>query len=276
MTGITVTLRAQDTDSDSSHTPAVATDTVTLDLHVNPVAGDVSVSGVTTAEDTGVKFLANLAVTDTDGSETITAITVKDVPDGWVIRDAGGTVVHTGDGTTDFTIDPADVADGDYLNYTLTPPGHSSADANVTVAVQTTDTQTVNGSPVTSTATTDLSIPVTVTPVAEVVGGDSNADGMDDLAINGNFVYTTPAQEDSWFSLDTDGFDFKTPWANQDADGSEQTFALLTPVLNGGSTPANGSQFSYFDRQRHHHADPHRNPGGNPHGVPGHGPVQGS
>ncbi len=247
MTGITVTLRAQDTDSDSSHTPAVATDTVTLDLHVNPVAGDVSVSGVTTAEDTGVKFLANLAVTDTDGSETITAITVKDVPDGWVIRDAGGTVVHTGDGTTDFTIDPADVADGDYLNYTLTPPGHSSADANVTVAVQTTDTQTVNGSPVTSTATTDLSIPVTVTPVAEVVGGDSNADGTDDLAINGNFVYTTPAQEDSWFSLDTDGFDFKTPWANQDADGSEQTFALLTPVLNGGSTPANGSQFSYFD-----------------------------
>lgn len=51
--GITVTLRAQDIDGDSTHTPAVVTDTVTLDLHVNPVAGDVGVSGVATAEDTG-------------------------------------------------------------------------------------------------------------------------------------------------------------------------------------------------------------------------------
>ena len=71
MTGITVTLQAQDTDSDSSHTPAVVTDTVTLDLHVDPIAGDVtmSVAAVTTAEDTAVKFLNSFSITDTDGSE---------------------------------------------------------------------------------------------------------------------------------------------------------------------------------------------------------------
>ncbi len=247
MNGITVTLSAQDTDSDSTTTPAILTDTVTLDLHVNPVAGDVTASGVSTTEDTGVKFLGNLAVTDTDGSETLTGVTVRDVPNGWVIRDADGTVVHTGDGTSDFTIDPADVADGDYVNYTLTPPPHSSADSPLTVSVQTTDTQTVDGSPVTSTVTTDLSVPVNVTPVAEVIGGDTDGDGTFDLAMNGNFVYSSSAQEDTWFSLDTDGFDFKSPWANQDADGSEQTFALLTPVLNGGASSANGSQFSYFD-----------------------------
>ena len=40
--------------------------------------------------------------------------------------------------------------------------------------------------------------------------------------------------------------------ANQDADGSEQTFALLTPILNGGATAAAGSQFSYFDGSTTH------------------------
>ncbi|NLB83735.1 MAG: hypothetical protein GX791_05765, partial [Synergistaceae bacterium] len=59
--------------------------------------------------------------------------------------------------------------------------------------------------------------------------------------------YTTPASEDTWFPLNTNGFAFKTPWTNQDADGSEKTFALLTPVIIGGSESANGSQFSYYD-----------------------------
>ncbi|MEA4872796.1 MAG: VCBS domain-containing protein, partial [Synergistaceae bacterium] len=250
ITGITVTLRAQDTDIDSSHTTAVVTDMVTLDLHVNPVAGDVSVTGVSTVEDTGVKFLANLAVTDTDGGETITAITVKDLPVGWVIRNEIGDIVHNGDGTTDFTIDPVKVDSGDYLNYTATPPAHSSADTSLTVSVETTDTHSVNGSDVTSTVTTDLSVQVTVTPVAEIISNpisDTDGDGTSDLTMSPDHVYsaTAPGQEDTWFNLNQDGFNFKSGWNNQDSD--ENTFVLLTPVLNGGDISANGSQFSYFN-----------------------------
>ena len=59
------------------------------------------------------------------------------------------------------------------------------------------------------------------------------------------FVYTSQGAEDQWFNLNSDGFNLKANWANQDADGSEQTFALLTPVLSGGS--AIGSQFRYTD-----------------------------
>ena len=61
--------------------------------------------------------------------------------------------------------------------------------------------------------------------------------------MNASFNYSTAGAEDGWFALATDGFDFRTPWTNQDADGSERTFALVTPVLSGGS--AIGSQFQY-------------------------------
>ncbi len=244
--GITVTLRAQDTDSDSpGHTPAVKTDSVTLDLYVNPVAGDVTAPPVSTEEDTAVKFMEDLALTDTDGSEVMDSITIKEVPTGWVIKDSGGTVVHTGDGSSDYSVPVAHVSDGSYKDYTITPPAHSSADETLTVSVQTTDTKVVDGTTVTSTETVDLGVKVTVTPVAEVIGTDTDGDGTVDLTMSGDYTYTTHAKEDTWFELNQDGFDFKTPWSNQDPD--EQTYALLTPKLNGGDTSAIGSQFKYFN-----------------------------
>ncbi|NLI09123.1 MAG: tandem-95 repeat protein, partial [Thermotogaceae bacterium] len=241
--GITITLRARDTDSDSpGHIPAVETDTVTLNLYVMPIAGDIEIEDVETKEDTAVKFLGGLKLTDTDGSEKIDAITIKEVPTGWVIRDKNGTTVHTGDGTTDFSIPQADVG-GNYKDYTIIPPAHSSADATLTVDVKTIDTQTVNGVDQTDTATTTLYVKVTVTPEAERVGEDTDGDGIDDLTMNGDFEYKTEASEDTWFPLDSDGFDFKGPWSNQDTD--EETYALLTPLLN--ELPGIGSQFRYFD-----------------------------
>src|SRR6056297_2084793 len=237
--GITVTLQSTDSDGDSSGTIDTLSDSVTLNLFVNPVAGDVEVQDVSTPEDTGVNFLADLDVTDTDGSEDITGITINDVPDGWVIADENGNVVLTGNGSDDLTIDSDDISSGDYKNYTITPPAHSSADETLSIDVETTDTQTVNGTTQTSVTTVNLSPEVVVTPVAEAVGGDSDGDSTEDLTLNGNFTYTTSGEEDQWFSLDgTDGFDLEGPWANQDADGSEETFALLSGV------PA-GSKFRY-------------------------------
>ena len=244
LNGITVTLSARDNDSDSpAATPATLTDSVTLNLHVNPVAGDVTIAPVSTSEDSAVRFLNALALTDTDGSEAITGITVNAVPAGWVIRDENGVVVFTGNGAAAYTVPAGEVTNGDFRNYTITPAAHNSTDRTLSIAVQTTDTRTVNGAPVTSTTTTNLSQAVTVTAVAERIGVDSNTDGTPDLTMNASFNYSTAGAEDGWFALATDGFDFRTPWTNQDADGSERTFALVTPVLSGGS--AIGSQFQY-------------------------------
>ncbi len=243
--GITVTLRAQDTDSDSpTATPAVLTDTVNLNLHVNPVGGDFTAPGVATPEDTPVRFLQNLAITDNfAGSETITGISVKSVPSGWIIKDAGGAVLFTGNGAATFDVPAGDVASLVYQQYTVTPPGHSSLDANLILSVTSTDTNLVNGAMVVSTVSRDLPLKVTVNAVAESVGGDSDGNAATDLTMNGNFVYTSSGQEDTWFALNQNGFSFAAPWHNEDAD--EQTFALLTPRLSGGS--AIGSQFEYTD-----------------------------
>ena len=83
--GITITLKVQDIDSDGPGNGEELSDTVTLNLVVTPVAGDVAVGAVTTAEDTAVALLQDVRVTDTGtGTEVIDSVAF-DVPAGWTL-----------------------------------------------------------------------------------------------------------------------------------------------------------------------------------------------
>ncbi len=229
--GIKVELVAEDTDSDSTHTIAEKSDAVYLNLHVAPVAGDLPAEVTSeTVEDggnapstTGAKFMENLVVTDTDGTESITGITFTTIPTGWVIKDHNGNTVSQ--------VDPADIPNGNYKNYTAIPPAHSSADASITLSVATTDTVQLNGASQTVTATNTVTAQITVTPVAEKIGVETNNDATPDLTMTPGMAYTTPATEDTAFPLNSDGFHLESGWTNQDNDGSEETFALLSPQI---------------------------------------------
>lgn len=266
---IKVTLNAKDTDKDSTHDIASKSAEVTLDLHVNPVAGDITVGGVSGNEDTAINFLKNVKLTDKDGSEVITHFIVKDVPEGWVVKDEDGNVISpNADGN--YALDPnllGTTANGNlenYQNWTVTPPAHSSKDATFKVDVTTVDTSEVNGETVTHTSTkTDLPLKVTVKPVAETVGGDTDKDGQADLTMTSGTTYTNAVgKEDAWFAINQDGFKLGEGWSNQDGKptggfpntdskdgGTEATFAVLTPVLVSGATgdSAAGAQFRYKD-----------------------------
>src|SRR5690554_2930786 len=80
ITDIKVTLRAVDTDGDTDldalgSNPGVEESEVTLNIFVNPVAGDIAVDDVTTPEDTAIAFLQHLRVTDNaPGEEIITEV----------------------------------------------------------------------------------------------------------------------------------------------------------------------------------------------------------
>ncbi|MFD2191977.1 immunoglobulin-like domain-containing protein [Pistricoccus aurantiacus] len=251
---VTVTLKAQDRDPDAGDSNgAVKQDSVTLTIQAAPVAdrpADISATG---PEDSEIAFLADLIPSDRDGSESITAIAIDSVPTGWLIQDAAGNAVHTGDGSGGFRIPPADVADGDYRNYSITPPAHSSQDARLSLQVEVTDTGP--GGP--NVVTHDVTAEVAVTPVAERIAAsgdplvDSDGDGLADLTMTGGHTYGSGVDgiEDAWFALNADGFNPANGWTNQDADGSERTFALLTPELvqseDGGS--AIGASFRYQD-----------------------------
>lgn len=261
--GIIITLNALDQDpdgfADGFPGPQPESDSVTLDLFVNPIAGDVIAGeAVTTPEDTTVAFLANVAVTDSaadGGTERITQVEFS-LPDGWVLIDqpaADASWSISGDGSEGNPyIIVAENADTDLQSildgFTILPPAHSSLDANIAVKVTTEDRNTVDGDLVISDPIeTDLVIEVEVTPVAERVGEDSDGNNNDDLTINPDYEYQTTGSEDQWFTLGVeDGFDLGADWNNEDAN--EQTFALLTPVLisgDGGSANAEGSQFRY-------------------------------
>ncbi|MDD2653025.1 MAG: VCBS domain-containing protein, partial [Sulfurimonas sp.] len=254
MSDITLRLVAHDTDTDSTHSDSETVETTTLEnttiyntqsdltlnLTITPVANDVALDNSTTNEDTPVKFLETLRVTDTNDNplaETITSLTINDLPTDWVLKDENGNILLTGDGTTGITIDVSAVGLDNVQNYTLTPPAHSSADITLDIDVTTND----NGETGIFTHTPTI----TVAPVAEVVSSDTDGNGTDDLTMNGNFEYSTHGTEDTWYPLSTDGFDFKTPWSNEDTD--EETYAILDPTLSGGAESIIGSQFKYND-----------------------------
>ncbi|MDH1691523.1 DUF5801 domain-containing protein, partial [Acinetobacter junii] len=262
--------------------PLVNNNTVVLNLRVTPVAGDVAAGNVSTAEDTAVAFLQHVRVTDTGtGDERINTVSFT-VPTDWkVIAPAPSSGWSTtGDGLTGiYTItfdNSLTEAQREAVldSFMIQPPAHSSKDlpaADFQVSINSTDTNTVNGSLVSDTATKIIGIGITVTPTAEALAltgnstitgsttdyyataadnpanwtamntdinaANANVDGgvTPDLSMNGNFSYGTNGFEDTWFALNTDGFDFETPWRNEDGVGSggangnkENTFAVLT------------------------------------------------
>lgn len=257
---IQITLHAQDQDSDGvgngPTTGTEITDSVYLNLHVTPVAGDVAAGDVSTNEDTAVAFLQNVRVTDTGtGTEVITQVAFE-IPTGWLVTapsNNGGWSV-SGDGSSG---SPYTITFDNTLNevqreaildsFTILPPANSSKDATIQLNITSTDT---NGSD-TNTQTKPLDVKVTVNPVAEIIGnipgsGDSDNDGTADLTMTGGHTYTTAGAEDTWYTLGTDsGFNLANDWTNQDAD--ELTYAHLTPELVSGDSYATviGSQFKW-------------------------------
>ena len=257
---IQITLHAQDQDSDGvgngPTTGTEITDSVYLNLHVTPVAGDVAAGDVSTNEDTAVAFLQNVRVTDTTtGTEVITQVAFE-IPTSWVVtaptNNGGWSISGDGSSSSPYTITfNSNVTEADREailgGFTILPPAHSSQDATIQVSVTSTDTNGLD----TDTQTKTLPIKVTVNPVAEIVGnlpgsGDSDKDGTADLTMTGGHSYTTAGAEDTWYTLGTEsGFNLANGWTNQDAD--ELTYAHLTPELVSGDSYATviGSQFKW-------------------------------
>ncbi|WP_103334315.1 VCBS domain-containing protein [Pseudotabrizicola formosa] len=276
LTGISVTMIAQDWDADGYLNSGLlvpgnalgvseadtTNNSVYLDLYVLPVANDVAVANVTTAEDTSVNFLAGVTLVDTStgsgGQEVITEVRFL-VPDMWTVTapaaDASVFVTSVDGATGAYVItftsgtqaEREAVLDG----FTILPPAHSSADSTLNLTITTQDTATVAGVTEVATSTADYPLTITVTPVAEQIGADSDGNAQPDLTMMPSHAYVTPGAEDSWFTLGTEGlFRMTDGWANEDADGSEATCARLTPQLisgDGSDASAIGSRFQWVD-----------------------------
>ncbi|NYZ23140.1 hypothetical protein HND93_25815, partial [Azospirillum sp. ROY-1-1-2] len=158
-----LTVAATATESDGS----TATTTTAMAVTVTPVADApvLEVADATGVEDSAIALDLSAALTDTDGSETL-SVSVSGLPDGATL--SAGT--DNGDGS--WTLSAADL-DG----LTITPPANASGAFALTVTA--TSTEAGGG-----TATTTAPVTVTVTPVADApVLAVADAAGAEDSAI---------------------------------------------------------------------------------------------
>ncbi|WP_434623080.1 tandem-95 repeat protein [Azospirillum sp. B2RO_4] len=167
--GDSFSLTVTATSTDGSATPNSVT--ATLPVTVNPVSDTptLSVAAVTGAEDTAIPLTISPALTDTDGSETL-SVTIGGIPDGAVLTNAAGETLTISGGS--ITLTPAQLA-----GLAITPPLNSDADFTLTVTATSRDGTAAP-------ASTSMPLVVTVTPVTDTptltVGA---ASGSEDTAI---------------------------------------------------------------------------------------------
>ena len=198
---LTATLTSTETDPDSNAKTSASAAPITFGVEVKSVA-DVPVVTVTNTtihqnDGTGaagnwVALSINPAVTDTDGSETISAVTISQVPNGAQLALADGTVLSAttiGATTSSYTLTNAQLA-----GLKILPPAHSATDFQLSV----TATSTEGGDPAhisVANATSGAQIiSVTVTGTAEAanVGQSTAAVGLEDHRINVNLSVVLP------------------------------------------------------------------------------------
>ena len=208
LVGLTVTPAADDdadftlsvsaTSTENDGDSAITVANLNVDVTAVADAPAVTVSNATGAEDSAISLNIGVALTDIDGSESITNITITDVPDGAVL--SAGTQV---DDIT-WILTPADLA-----NLTITPPVDSNEDFTLTISA--TSTEADGG----DTATTIATLNVDVVGVADVP------------SVNVTDVVAAP--EDTPIALDI------SPQL-ADTDGSESITAItITGVPTGAS-----------------------------------------
>ncbi|MEQ8320054.1 MAG: cadherin-like domain-containing protein, partial [Rhodospirillales bacterium] len=171
---------------------AISTSSATIDVGVtgDADAPTLTATDVSGDEDTAISLDLSSALTDTDGSETL-SVTISDIPDGMVLTDASGNEVTITDGSADvgtdqlagLTITAPDDYNGSFdLTVTATST-ENDGDTATTTSTFTVDVDSVNDGPVAGddalTGTEDGTITFTA---ADLLGNDTDVDG-DTLSI---------------------------------------------------------------------------------------------
>jgi len=272
---VKVTFVAVDRDPDDEKQDGVREESsITLTLDVAPIADRLDIGRQEGDEDTRIPLLSNVKLGDTDGSEKLTALTIKGVPVDWEVRDAAGHPVSptsTENGLNSYKLptNSAGVVDlKDFSGWTVQPPPQSSKDGHFKLEYTIEDhkldsdgntMKDVDGNPIIHTKDFVDNLTVTVIPVAERV--ETKEDGHSGLnhgltmTEGHDYSEVVGGKEDTAFALNVDGFDLGGNWVNPDA-ASEETFALLKPILDHGldsDKSVVGAVFTYTDEKGTEH-----------------------
>ncbi|MCF6207573.1 MAG: hypothetical protein L3J47_11910, partial [Sulfurovum sp.] len=186
VTGLSVTVNVHDTDADSTPaTDVVKSDTATINIAVSPVANDLTIETTDSIGNEDTLIDLNLSFTITDilsvpDNETVTSVTISDIPDGAKIYKADGTTLvyeNTSGALGVIAIDTTSVPLSDIEGYRILPPGHSSKDFTLKVGATTQDKDDGGGQATDTTGVIGpIDVDVEVKPIAET-NNDTNNDG---------------------------------------------------------------------------------------------------
>ena len=194
---LNLSVTAMDSDGMTTTTEA------TLPISLTAVADSpvLEVAAAKGDEDTAITLDISSALTDLDGSETLSPVTINDMPDGALLSSG----INNNDGS--WTVDASQLKD-----LTITPPENSDVDFVLGLSVTATDTNGV-------TATRTASLPVTVSAVADAPLLD---------------VKTAKGKEDSPIDLDIST-------SLTDLDGSETLSSVTFTGIPEGATLSAGT-----------------------------------
>ncbi|WNJ98133.1 LamG-like jellyroll fold domain-containing protein [Thalassospiraceae bacterium LMO-JJ14] len=207
-----VTATATENDGD---TASVST-TVGIDGDDEAEAPDLEVSAAEGNEDNAIALDISAALTDTDGSETL-SITISGMPNGAEL--SAGT--DNGDGS--WTLTPEQLA-----GLTVTPPEDS--DVDFTLSVEATSVEQSTG----DTAVTTGTIPVTVNAVADapnVAAGDGDGDVGQTVPLDIQSILTDTDGSES-LSITISGFP-EGASLNAGVDNQDGSYTLNVADLDG-------------------------------------------
>ena len=239
LTGLSIT-PPEDSDADFTLNVSVTTtdgdDTTTVsgELDVS-VAADadaptLDLTGTATGdEDTAIALDISSALTDTDGSESL-SVTIADIPEGSVLTDGSGNIIDItwGDETGTATLTPDQLS-----GLTITPPDDFSGTFDL--AVTATSTEADGG----DTAETLGSITVNVDAVADGADVDLvDASGFEDQVIPLD-IDVTALDDSETMSIAIDGIPDGAQLTYVDGDGATQTIEIT-----GGSVDLTPDQLN--------------------------------
>ena len=194
---LTATLTSNQYDPDTNTTTSSAAAPLTFGVEVKSVADvpTVTVTNASVGQNDGsgtdghwVALSINPAVTDTDGSEVISSVTIKGVPTGALLNHG----TDNGDGS--WTL-----SSNDLVGLKILPPAHSASDFNLTVTATSTELGDASHIAVLNAESAAQTLTVTVTGQAEapVVGESTAAIGNEDTRINVNLSVVLPGAGES-------------------------------------------------------------------------------
>ena len=240
-----VTVNIHDTDADSTpDTDTVKSASDFVDVLVAPVANDITVTTTGSEGDEDTKIPLNLSFTNEDGAlstpvglEKVTSVTIADIPSDVKLFDENGQEVSISGGSVTVSIIGGDTSKIE--QYTIQPPAHSSKDITLQVSMTIKDEDDNDGAlHIDTTTTIPVDIVVKVDPVSEMDTSDTAAPSGNDITPVTAHTYSTYAEEDTYFDLNTADAGYVLDAANEDAlvnadgttnpYGSEETFVVFS------------------------------------------------